>query len=396
MSATIGGNTTMRQTSSIGLACGGLLALAAAIGIGRFVYTPILPVMLESLHWSKADAGLLASSNFLGYLVGAMIAAWPVAAHHQRMWLLATLLVSALTTAGMALDDQLVTLMGLRFVGGAASAFVIVLSSTLVLDRLATAQRADLSAIHFAGVGVGIIVSAALVSVMVAAGAEWQALWIGSGAISLLATVLVAVLIPEQAQLTSSAPMSADKRPPRGLPALIVAYGLFGFGYVITATFLVAIVRMTPEVRTLEAWIWILFGLATLPSVALWSWIGARIGLLIAFSVACLVEAFGVAASVEWISMSGVCLSAILLGGTFMGITALGLMASRQLSGSQPQRAIALMTASFATGQMIGPTVAGILFDKLGSLTVPSIIAAAALLLAAALAITADRSNATP
>ncbi len=241
----------MRQTSSIGLACGGLLALAAAIGIGRFVYTPILPVMLESLHWSKADAGLLASSNFLGYLVGAMIAAWPVAAHHQRMWLLATLLVSALTTAGTALDDQLVTLMGWRFVGGAASAFVIVLSSTLVLDRLATAQRADLSAIHFAGVGVGIIVSAALVSVMVAAGAEWQALWIGSGAISLLATVLVAVLIPEQGQMTSSGPMSADKRPPRGLATLIVAYGLFGFGYVITATFLVAIVRMTPEVRAL-------------------------------------------------------------------------------------------------------------------------------------------------
>ena len=208
------------------------------------------------------------------------------------------------------------------------------------------------------------MVSAALVSAMLAAGAQWQSLWIGAGLIALLATVLVAVLIPAQAPAPPLRPSPAKVPSVRGLPTLVAAYGLFGFGYVITATFLVTIVRMTPEVHVLEAWIWILFGFAAVPSVAFWSWVGQRLGLMAAFALACLAEAAGVAASVEWPAVAGVSLSAILLGGTFMGITALGLMAARQLSGAQSQGAIGLMTASFASGQMLGPMAAGVLFER--------------------------------
>jgi predicted MFS family arabinose efflux permease len=368
------------------LACGGLLALAAAIGIGRFVYTPILPLMLDGLHWSRADAGYVASANFLGYFIGAVIATRPITPNHRRTWLLVSLLISSITTAGMALDSRVLTLAVLRFVGGVTSAFVIVLASTLVLERLSAAQRGHLSAVHFAGVGVGIMVSAAGVSVMVSVGAGWQTLWIGSGAISLIATSLVALLIGGQTEPTRATATSGRTQPMNGLPFLVVAYGLFGFGYVITATFLVAIVRMTPEVRPLETWIWILFGFSALPSVALWSWVGARIGLLVTFMLACLAEAIGVAASVEWVTAIGIFISAVLLGGTFMGITAIGLMAARQLSGINSQRGIGLMTASFAVGQMIGPTVAGLLFDRLGSFRAPSLVAAVALVIAAALA----------
>jgi predicted MFS family arabinose efflux permease len=184
-------------------------------------------------------------------------------------------------------------------------------------------------------------------------------------------------------------------QPTRALPILIIAYGLFGFGYIITATFLVTTVRLTPELRVLEAFIWVLFGAAATPSVALWSWAGQRMGLTRAFALACPIEALGVAASVEWVAVPGVCLSAVFLGGTFMGITALGLMAGRQLSGGDRQRALGLMTSSFASGQMTGPTVAGLLFDSLGSLPVPSLVAAAALVLAAWLAVATKTAAAT-
>jgi MFS family permease len=270
---------------------------------------------------------------------------------------------------------------------------VIVCASTLVLERLSAAGQGHLSAVHFAGVGVGTMVSAMIIDVLEGAGAGWRSLWIGSGLFALLATICVPYLIRPDGPAAARQVPRDDAGAKPGLGNLIAAYGLFGFGYVITATFLVTIVRQTAEIRPLDPWIWILFGLAAIPSVAIWSWLGTRIGLVIAFGLACLIEAIGVAATVEWVTIIGVCVGAILLGGTYMGITALGLMAARDLSGGEPQWAIGQMTVSFAVGQMLGPTVAGVLFDQLASFRLASLLAAAALLLAAVLAVGAVTSS---
>jgi predicted MFS family arabinose efflux permease len=170
------------------------------------------------------------------------------------------------------------------------------------------------------------------------------------------------------------------------LSRLIAAYGLFGFGYVITATFVVAIVRGAPAIRTLEPVIWIVFGLAAAPSVAIWTSVAARLGVPTAFAVAAVVEACGVLASVAWPSEIGLSLAATLVGGTFMGLTALGLIRARTLASGDPRRALALMTAAFGLGQIIGPFFAGVVSDQLGGFAAPSVIAAIALLIAAALA----------
>ena len=367
------------------LAIGGLLTMAAGMGIGRFVYTPILPVMIGELGWSKLDAGLVASANFLGYMIGAIIVGRPVFAAYPRAWLLTALAASAATTAGMALSANLHLLMGLRFVAGVASAFVIICSSTLVLERIAAAGRSGLAAVHFAGVGIGILASAIIVATLTDWGVGWQGLWLASGLAAALAALAAVGLIPESRRKdVSSSP--GKQQPARGaLAGLAVAHGLFGFGYVITATFLVTIVRETAVIRPLEPWIWVLVGVATIPSVPLWQRLGQRVGLLNAYAVACVVEAVGVALSVEWSSITGIIVSAILLGGTFMGLTALGLMGARELSGSRPQWAIGLTTASFGLGQMLGPTVAGVLSEHTGSLRAASLLAATALMIAALL-----------
>ncbi len=249
----------------------GLIALAAAIGIGRFVYTPILPAMIEALGLSKSAAGLIASANFLGYLLGALLAALPSLRGSRRAWLLGSLLVSALTTAGMGLTETMAPFLALRFVGGGASAIVLVLASALVLERLAEARRTGLSALHFAGVGSGIAVSAVLVAAMLSAGQSWQSLWLASGAVSLIAAIAAALLVNEGTAPPGRAGPRTGRTTDPHLVRLVVAYGLFGFGYVITATFLVAIVRGAPAIRALEPVIWVVFGLAAAPSVALWS-----------------------------------------------------------------------------------------------------------------------------
>ncbi len=365
------------------LAVGGLVALAAAMGVGRFVYTPILPTMVAELGLTEGQAGLIASANFAGYLAGALMAATPILTGSRRAWLLGGLAMSGITTAAVGLVSAMAAFLALRFAGGAASALVLVYGSALVLERLAAAGRGGLSAVHFAGVGVGIAVSALLVSGLAGFGLGWRWQWLAGGLASLAAVAIVAALVPDQAEPPPSQ-RRGDRH--RGLMALVAAYGLFGFGYVITATFLVAIVRGGHAIRALEPVIWLVVGATAAPSLVLWTWVGARIGVARAFALACLVEAVGVAASVLWIAVPGVVLAAALLGGTFMGITALGLVGARRLTRGDSRRVLALMTAAFGLGQIVGPAFAGLLFDRTGSFVASSLMAAAALVTAAVLA----------
>ncbi len=372
-------------SASVFAALGGLLALAVAIGIGRFVYTPILPLMVDTLGLSKFIAGLLASANFAGYLAGALFAAGPLPGS-RRTWLLGALLASALSTGGMGLTRSVALFLILRFAGGTASALALVLVSAMVLEVIAEANRPGLSSLLFAGVGVGIVVSAALVSALRANDLAWPALWIASGALSLAGTLAVAMLIPERARAKAACPRGPASPMDLAFLRLVAAYGLFGFGYVITATFLVAMVRGNPAVRPLEPLVWVVFGLAAAPSVAVWTRLAGPLGLPGAFALACLVEAAGVLLSVAWPSPAGLFLGAILVGGTFMGLTALGLVRARRMGTGDGHRVIALMTGAFGIGQIVGPSFAGALYDRLGSFGVASVVAATALALAALLA----------
>jgi predicted MFS family arabinose efflux permease len=382
--------------SPVATALGGLIAMAVGLGVGRFVYTPILPPMLAALGLSKSTAGLIASANFAGYLAGALGATRATLPGSRRRWLLGALLASAATTAAMGLTRSVAAFLALRFLGGVASALALILASALVLDRLAEAGRPGLMALHFAGVGCGIAVSAALVATQLAEGASWAAMWLASGAVSLLGLVAVALLVPAGHEpVVVSYAAGGGARDPRQR-RITLAYGLFGFGYVITATFLVAIVRATPAIRPLEPVIWVVVGLAAAPSVLFWSRLSQRIGIPAAFAIAALAEAVGVLASVVWPSVVGICLAALLVGGTFMGLTALGLVRGRELAQGEmahgrtvvrdPRRVMAAMTGAFGVGQIIGPTLAGVLSDALGGFSVPSVLAAGALVVAAGLA----------
>jgi predicted MFS family arabinose efflux permease len=372
---------------ALSLAAGGFIALAAAQGIGRFVYTPILPFMVAGIGLTKPEAGLIASANFLGYLLGALAAASPRLPGGKHGGFIAGLAGSALTTAAMGLVTSVPAFLALRFLGGVASAFVLVFASALVLERLAALGRSGLSPLHFAGVGSGIALSALLIAGLEAAGLGWRVQWLAGGGLTLIALFLILPLVPPAPEPLPAAPHEAaasggsDGRMRR----LVLAYGLFGFGYVITATFISTIARSSPSLHGLDFLVWLAVGLAAAPSVALWVAIGRCLGNEAAYALANLIEAAGVALSVLDASLAGLVLAALLLGGTMMGITALGLIEVRELSKADPRRSLALMTAAFGLGQMIGPSFAGYAYALTGSFRAPTLAAAAALLIAAAL-----------
>ena len=368
----------MTGPAQLRIALGGLIALAGGIGLGRFLYTPVLPIMVDGAGLSPSRAGLIASANFAGYLAGALAASLPGMSPRAWNWLLAALVTSAATTGAMALTDGLWPWMLLRFIGGWASAFILVFTTALVAVRLRAAGGL-LPSLHFSGVGIGIAVSALIAAPMAAADGAWRQVWLTGGALSSVALVAVLVLVPRATpQVGAPAPGRPAQR--NGLWRLVPAYGCLGFGYVITATFIVAMLREGPSGgpggREAETVVWLIVGLTGAPSILIWTRIAGHIGAIRAYQAAMLIEAAGVGLSALSSGTLALALAAAALGGTFMGLTAIGLQEAARRAGGDGRAMMALMTASFGLGQMIGPGLAGWMRDLTGSFTAPSLIAA--------------------
>jgi len=386
----------MTHASPRRLALAGLVALAVGNGIGRFVFTPLLPPMMEALGLTASQAGLIASANYAGYLAGALLGATSWLRGSPKVWLVGGLVASAITTAmvGTVTQPDFISFTPLelaawRFLGGLASAFVMVFGSAVVLEPLSAAGRGGLSGVHFAGVGVGVAMSAVMVSGLTALGADWRQMWFAAGALSLVGAVAAAFLLRGPSPEGHVAAEAGKGREP---VSLLIAYGLLGFGYVITATFIVAIVRASPAARGAEPIVWLLVGLAAAPSTSAWTWVARRIGELRAYALCCAIEAVGVALSVLAPNTAGAVAAALLLGGTYMGATALGLTAARHLA-AHPRQALARMTASFGVGQMAGPLFAGIVAEHAGGFLIPSLTAAGGLLVSALLTFRPSRPS---
>lgn len=360
-------------------ALGGMVCLAVAMGLGRFLYTPALPMMVGAAGLSPSAAGAIAGANFAGYLLGALgLGLWQPRLAPRRL-VLGALGVSALTTAAMGWVDPAspwaAWAWGLnRAVAGVASAVVLVGVSALVLGALRPHAPAWV-AVHFAGVGLGILAGVAISGPWAVGPLDGAAVWVRGGMLAGLGLGLVAWALPRHA--AAPPPRAGTGRAGAGMGRLVLAYGLFGFGYVITATFLVAMLREAQAGRGAESATWALVGLAALPSVWVWGRVAARLGRVATFQITLGVEGIGIALSL--LGGAGQVAAALCLGGTFVAATALGLQEATARAPGDGRRAIGLMTASFSVGQMTGPLVAGVLREATGGYA-PAILSASAAL----------------
>ncbi len=362
----------------------GILALAAAMGIGRFAYTPLLPALQEAGGLDTARAGLIAAANYAGYLLGALLVVLVMAGLPRMRVLHASAVGVVATTALMAATTDFAGWSIIRFLSGIASAGVFVLASGLVLDDLRRRGQASRGGWLYSGVGIGIVTS----GVVVRASAEtlsWRGDWIVLALIAAVALAPCARWLPhvdrQEARASGTAPpMAASVRVALGL--LFVAYFLEGLGYIVSGTFLVAIVEQTPGLASLGSGVWIVVGLAAIPSAVFWTASAAHIGYARALACAYALQACGIVLPIVG-GVGAAFASAVLFGGTFAGITALTLTFAGQLGRSGSTNLFAMLTASFGLGQVIGPVVAGFIASWAQGFA-PALIAAAAVVLVAA------------
>ena len=357
-------------------------ALAVAMGIGRFAFTPILPLMIQEGTVHLAQTAWLSSSNYIGYLVGALSL---LKSKRHTLFVVLGLTLVTLTTWLASLSD-IGWLLVLRFLAGVASAWVLVSISAFAINWLKSRQVAS-SGLIYTGVGIGITLTGLICSYFIFQSATAtiaaqsslsplsSRLWQYLGVIALLATLLVTFLLAKiNSQLASTAvaktsltkashtnPTASITPAKLKLANVLTAYGLFGFGYILPATFLPQIAKQWLSGQSYLL-IWPFFGLAAALSVVLSQGLQRHynnVSLLGVWRVSQIIMAVGTLLPALWQSLAGLMLSALMVGGTFMVVTMAGLqVAASQVTHYPKYNLSALMTASFAFGQLIGPLTA--------------------------------------
>jgi MFS family permease len=365
----------------------GMLGLAVAMGIGRFAFTPLMPLMQEHAGLTLAQGGWLAAANYAGYLAGALLCVF--ANPNPGAGARAGLAGVALFTLAMGLTADFQWWLLWRFAAGVASALVLVGISAWALQRLARAERAHWAGWVFAGVGAG-IVFAGLVSLVIGLrGTEPSTGWLLLGAAATLVLVLTwPQFSGSQATSATHAPMRRQRFDADAW-LLIGCYGIFGFGYIIPATFLPSLARQLLADPAVFGWIWPMFGLAAAVSTIAASLLLRNAAPRRVWALCQVVIAAGAMAPVVASNVGMLLVAAICIGGTFMILTMTGMQEARRVAGNAAPRLIAAMTAAFAMGQLLGPIVVSVLPSSGNPLYAAS-IAAAVLLIAGAAILTAS------
>ncbi len=381
-----------RRARAAALAC--MVGLAVVLGVGRFAFTPLLPLMLADGSIGLKAGGWLASANYAGYFAGAVsCAALRVApARMVRFGLAATVLL----TAAMGIGHLLPVWLAVRFVAGVVSAWTFVFVSQWGLRRLAELHAPEWSGVIYAGPGVGIVLTGLIGSAL--AGRPAASGWLGFAALSAVLSVAIwrtfavapaqalppAGTTPHAASAASVAP--ADARRHRADAAwLVVLYGTPGFGYIITATFLPVIARaVLPAGSPWPDLFWPMFGAALIVGAIAAARLPGHWDNRLLLAAGCATQALGIAAGIVWPNALGFSVGSALLGLPFTAITLFAMREARRLHGERAAGLMGYATASYGVGQIIGPLVAAPLAARFGSFSPALWVAVAALLVGAA------------
>jgi len=345
----------------------GICSLLLTAGLARFAYTPLLPIMRDQAGLSYLASGWLATFNYMGYMTGALLAA-SISQLKVKYYLYRIgLFVAVVSTAGMGLTDHVVIWAVLRFVAGLTTTCGMLIASGLIMNWLIRHRYPPILGLHFAGLGLGIAVSGIAVGCM-ADQMPWDLQWIALGGLGVIFFIPAWFWMPAPAYLQVDTSQPVQQLPSRKWMSLLIAsYFCAGFGYVISATFIVAILDQLPAFAGKGSWVWVVVGLAAAPSTFLWDRIASRAGQIPSLLLAYGLQVIAVVLPVLTASISLNVVSAILYGSTFVGIVSLTLSLIGRYFPNNPARAMARLTLSYGVAQMIAPAMAGYIANATGS-----------------------------
>lgn len=347
----------------------GIFSLVLVLGVARFAYTPLLPLMQQQAGLGMAEAGWLAAINYAGYLSGAMVASLISDLQLKDRLYRIGMVLAILSTAMMGLTTDVTVWALSRFVAGLCSAAGMLLGTGLIMNWLIRHHHRSELGIHFAGIGLGIAGCAAAV-MWFGTWLDWREQWFAFTALGclLLVPALRWLPKPDQTGLTTTGQQMHDKPPsPLYLRVFMAAYFCAGFGYVVSITFIVAIVNKLPGLAGQGNLVFLAIGLGAAPACINWDFIARRTGDLNALILAALLQIGGILMPVMVPGLLAALFGALLFGGTFIGMVSLVLSMAGRYYPTRPAKMMGKMTLSYGAAQILGPALTGSLAARLGS-----------------------------
>ncbi|HAR76858.1 MAG TPA: MFS transporter [Psychrobacter sp.] len=391
--------TAIVITNETAIALIGMYCMAVVMGFGRFLFTATLPDIMIQLSLSTTIAGWLASINYIGYFIGALIAMFVPPRLTWHMLILWTI-VSVITTILLVVPNMSLNLWYvIRLISGIASGVAMILSSSLVIQSFSVERRSVLSAVHYAGIGVGISASAILTWWLLTIGYHFDVIWLVAGMISLPVLWLLYAIRPIDSTVskpdnnqTSSLhqtyinfkrsvyeALAGHSKP---VALLLISYMLAGFGYITSATFLpvMAAQRLTTQ-NSAGLSIWLVVGIFAMLSNPIWGALAKRIGEVKTLMGLTLLQAFGMYLPIGIDGTIGLYGNAMILGLTFVGMVSMTLTIIKNINPIYSNLLIGLATLAYAIGQFIGPLVTVALAGENDNFNAGLLVAAIGLLI---------------
>ena len=366
----------------------GVSSLVLALGVARFAYTPLLPLMQQQAGLGVAEAGWLAAINYAGYLSGALAASLiGDLVLKDRLYRLG-MVVAVLTTAMMGMTTNPTVWAVSRYFAGLSSAAGLLLGTGLILNWLIRRDHRSELGIHFSGIGLGIAGSAAAVALMNRWQLDWHEQWYALTAAGcvLLLPALGWLPAPDRSTVTQSGQVMQDAPPsPLFQRLFMAAYFCAGFGYVVSATFIVAIVDHLPDLGGQGTLVFLFIGLGAAPACIVWDLVARRTGELNALILAAVLQIAGILLPVLGNGLFLALCGAVLFGATTVGLVSLVLTMAGRYYPTRPAKMMGKMTLSYGIAQIIAPAVTGSLAMRLGDYRVGLYLAAAVMVVGALL-----------
>jgi predicted MFS family arabinose efflux permease len=367
--------------------CAGIASLLLSVGVARFAYTPLLPLMQEQAGLGVSAAGWLAAVNYAGYLSGAVVASVISDLVLKDRLYRFGMVLALVTTPVMALTSNEVVWGLSRYFAGLGSAAGMLLGTGLILNWLIRHDHRSELGIHFAGIGLGIALCAAVVEVLHRSW-DWREQWFAFTVLGALLLVPALRWFPRPASdaHTRSGTRMVD-RPPSALflRLFVAAYFCAGFAYVIGATFMVAIVDDLPGMAGRGNLAFLVIGLGAAPASIYWDLVARRVGHLNALVLAGGLQVVGIALPVLWAGLASTMIGAVLFGSTVVGIVSLVLTMAGSFYPTQPAKMMGKMTLSYGVAQIVGPAATGWLAARYAGYVVGLYLSAVVMLLGTAL-----------